>query len=166
MTIHYINTRSDLFLLYFRILVRSRMLLVLWAVFMGLDGFTAFRDAGIPNQNLAQQITAAFWAVSMTGVFVIGLPTAVVICMAFLRKNKGTLCEHRLSISEAGLTESTEYNESLNRWSGYHKTVITKNYIFLYVSEGLCHIVPKKRPLLGGDLKEFEAALVGMTHGK
>ena len=95
------------------------------------------------------------------GALILGL--AAIAGRVLLQKYVGVLGEHRLTITEENLIESTTYNESAFRWSGYQRTVVTKAYLLLYVTDTMVYFIPRKRPLLEGDLPRFEAALAERT---
>jgi hypothetical protein len=59
-------------------------------------------------------------------------------------KDGGTLGEHKFRISDEGLWESTEYNESLTKWNGIKSIETTKKYIFVFIDTHMAHIIPKR----------------------
>lgn len=159
MTIRYTITRKDLLVANFRTLIRNRFLQVVWAVIICSSCYSALHEPKMLGYGLAYKIGFClfFGAIYFAALF--GLTFVVTSAMLLVRKNKGVLGEHRLTISDEGLIESTIYNESLNRWSAYHKTISTSGYLLLYVSEVHFHFISKKRPLLEGDLAAFESLL-------
>ena len=67
-----------------------------------------------------------------------------VVLMLFFRKYRGLLGQHELEIRDDGLVERTDVNESLHRWTGFHKVVTTRRFLYIYVTDSNFHIVPKK----------------------
>lgn len=60
------------------------------------------------------------------------------------KEDGGALGEHKFRISDEGLWESTEYNESLFKWSGIKSIVSNKKYIFIFIDTHMGHIIPKR----------------------
>ena len=58
-------------------------------------------------------------------------------------KNKGLLGGHTITITEEGLTETTEVNESRSSWEGIEKIEENEQYIFIYISAYQAHVIPK-----------------------
>jgi len=165
-TIRYSLTRADLLFTNARSIFLNRFILGFWTVaIIGLC-ITMLREPKIAVHGLAYK---AVFAVIIAVFYLIVLTAGTVLLtslMVLLRKNQGILGEHRITLPAEGLVEATDFNESLNRWSAYHRTVTTKRYLFIFVTEGLIHVVPRRRALLQGDLVEFEAALRQHTGGK
>jgi len=159
MTIRYNNTRGDILYANFLSLMRNRYLHVLWSIFIIWICYTALQGSKTAPQSMSITVATCVFMAVICYVFFFTATFAVVAGMILLRKNKGVLGEHSLTLSDEGLVESTIYNETLNRWAAYHKTVSTKKHLLLYVSEGQFHVISKKRPLIEGDLAAFEAAL-------
>ncbi len=163
MTIRYLTTRGDLLAANFRSLVHNRFLWAFWTLAIIWLCYGALRAPEVAARGLGYKIGLSLFTAAFHFAMLFSLTFVLVSLMVLLRKNRGVLGEHRLTISPEGLVEATAYNESLNRWSAYHRTVSTKRYLMLYVTEGQFHIVPKRRPLLEGDLAAFEAALAEKT---
>ncbi|GAA5444354.1 hypothetical protein Misp06_02540 [Microbulbifer sp. NBRC 101763] len=56
----------------------------------------------------------------------------------------GVLGKHEYVITEEGLSESTEANEALIKWSGIDDVKINKNYILVRVNQYLFHMLPRR----------------------
>ena len=76
--------------------------------------------------------------------FITLLNTALQIIMAVFAKNKGLVGTHEIQLGDDCLTEKTEDNASSHRWSAYHKTGSSKNFLFLYVTDNNVFYVPKR----------------------
>ena len=117
---------------------------------------TAFKQEPLASADLAVKVVA----IALETAFALGaglmagtLQTAV---QCFTAKGKGVLGEHTLEITDDGLIETTEYNRSLHRWAGIHKVTESRRFLWIYVTDTLAHIVPRRRPLIEGDLRLFE----------
>ena len=56
--------------------------------------------------------------------------------------NRGVTGLHELEIRDEGLLEKSEVNESLHRWSGFHKLGSTRTFLFIFVTDNNVHYVP------------------------
>jgi hypothetical protein len=54
------------------------------------------------------------------------------------------ICLHRLSISEEGLRESTDFGDSFNAWPAFDSIVQTDNYLYFLLRPGKGYVVPGK----------------------
>jgi len=74
-------------------------------------------------------------------------------------KKGATLGKHKFRISEEGVLESTEFNESLTKWDGIRSVEIKKNYIFVWIDRHMAHIIPKRFFSSDIDCQKFLSAL-------
>ena len=66
-------------------------------------------------------------------------------CILFMSNSKsGVLGKHEYVITEKGLFESTEANESLIKWSSIDEVEINKNYIIIRINQYLFHMLPRR----------------------
>jgi len=158
-SIRYTTTRCDLLYAGYRSLFHNRMVLGLWAAIITYVCYNSLQQQEIIYRSIWHKVVACMLTAGFVFVFLGGLSFILISLTVLKRKNKGVLGEHRITITDEGLVESTEHNESLNRWSAYHKTVSTSRYLLLYVNEAQLHTVSKRRPLIEGDLAAFEKAL-------
>ena len=77
----------------------------------------------------------------------------------FANKNRGVVGEHELVILEAGLMEKTPFNESLHRWAGFHKIAVSRNYLFVFVTDNNVHYIPHSAFASKEDADSFRAEL-------
>jgi hypothetical protein len=159
MTIRYNITRLDLLRFQLRSILNNKFLIGFWILAIGWNCYAEWHRGGMIEHDLAYKITYCVVSFVFYFLIMLGITLLVVGPMIYFRKNLGLLGEHRLSLTDEGLIESTIHDESLSRWSAYHKTVSTRSYLLLYVKEGRAHIISRKRPLLEGNLAEFEEAL-------
>jgi YcxB-like protein len=67
---------------------------------------------------------------------------------------KGVVGPHELEITDSDLIERTEVNESKHSWRGLHRVVDTPEYLFIYVTALMAHVVPKQS-VTAGDIDAF-----------
>ena len=65
-------------------------------------------------------------------------------CVLLPKKHQGVLGQHELEMRDEGLIERTEFNESLHRWTGFHRVVSSGGYLYIYVTDRNVHVVPKR----------------------
>jgi len=113
-------------------------------IFAAFLAWITFRTPEMAEHPLAVRILAGT-------VFVAGLLCAMVLgqfglvaLWVWFRKGRGMFGEHELIIREDGLVERTDVNESLARWSGFHKIVSSGRYLYVFVTDTNVHIVPKR----------------------
>ncbi len=59
-------------------------------------------------------------------------------------RNRGTLGKHLISVDETGLNEKTDVNDSHWDWPGIEQVQQTEDYIFIYISSIMAHVIPKQ----------------------
>ena len=77
----------------------------------------------------------------------------------FANKNRGVVGEHEFEIRDDGLVEKTPFNESLHRWSGFHKIAASRNYLFVFVTDNIVHYIPFRVFASEEDANSFRAEL-------
>lgn len=135
-------TRWDLLRAQMHASVRNPVLTIFFIIMGTLIAWTTVREPEMAARPLALKI---FVVLLLDVFFVIGIWTATMLVtwlFILLRKNRGVLGEHTLEVSSFGLVERTEYNETMHRWTGFHKTVRTRNYLYLWVTDSIMHVVP------------------------
>jgi hypothetical protein len=75
--------------------------------------------------------------------------------MAYARPQKVVLGAHTLVLTDEGLIERTEYNETLRRWKGLNRVRESGRYLFLQVSEMQFHVIPKRSFVSNDDIRAF-----------
>ena len=162
-TIRYTLLRRDVIAANFRTIIRSRYLMSLWGIVIVLVCRDALDSPPVANTGVMHKALFCVILGALYLMFFIGVTTAVTAGLVLTRKNRGVIGEHRLTIEEERLRESTEYNDSLHKWNGCFRTVRTRRYLYLYVTDTQCHVVPRTRPLIEGDLSTFDALLQPRT---
>jgi hypothetical protein len=159
MTIRYSLSRGDVLLGQMDALLRNRVMMGFWLILAG-----AIAYSGISQPDV---IAKGALAVAITGLITVAIIFSMLFTftmvvtglMILLRKNKGVVGSHTLSITSEGLIESTDYNETLHRWNGFHRIFRTKRYLYIYVTESTAHFVPLKSKLIEGDIEAFQREL-------
>jgi hypothetical protein len=59
-------------------------------------------------------------------------------------QNKGTIGSHSITITDHELRETTEVSDSRWTWSGVERVEQTTDYIFIFISPVMAHIIPKR----------------------
>lgn len=159
MKIRYITTKTDvvrgsLRSFFFNRALRLYTLLLLVAV-SGLsvsEQLEAGRGLGFIVLYVVFQFVCIFALILGGLIFV----TAVNL---FFTNGRGVIGEHELVLSADGLTEKTDVNESLHKWKRLGEIRTTSCYYFLRVNDsgGAYHILPRRRPLLEGNVETFVA---------
>src|SRR4051812_1599435 len=148
MCLRYSLTRWDLFRAGLRAILHQRVLLIVFVpllVFLAWSSFT-YEE----NQKLAlpMRVTATMVSVAMCAGFGLLAGAIFVGAQSFLRRDTGVLGEHTLEITDEGLIESTHVNRSLSNWRTSFRIRETGRYVYIYISAGTAHIIPKTRPPL------------------
>ena len=155
--ITYELTRWDLFANWMTVILRNRILQVFVIVALILN------EALILGPSLA---TRSLWSTLLHGViFLFLFVWILVICQlilglasSFLLKQRGVVGRHTLEITEQGLVERTEFNETLHKWPSICRVRSLCGYLYIYVSDMNSHQVPK-RCLPAQEIGDFEADL-------
>jgi hypothetical protein len=54
------------------------------------------------------------------------------------------MCRHKITISEEGLLDSTDYGNSIQNWSAFDSIVKTDQYIYLFLRIAKGYLIPKR----------------------
>jgi hypothetical protein len=163
MQIRYSLTRLDLLRVNVRSALHNRTIILIWIGISLFFSLNAFNSSTNPAHGFGVSIVSVLIIALAIFTLMAGATLLLTLLVVASREHTGVLGEHTLRVTDEGLVEKTEHNESLHRWSAYHRTVKSGAYLFLYVTEGMAHVVPLRRPLLEGDLAAFEAALRAHT---
>lgn len=140
----YSLTRADILRWQLHTIIRNGVLITFGVI---ISLFSAWNDLRAPE--LAAHSTGykiLFMIIVTVLMFsVVGLGTMLLlVCMVIFKKFRGFLGGHELEIRDDGLVERTSVNESLHRWSGFHKVARTSRYLYIYVTDHNVHIVPRR----------------------
>ena len=144
MVIEYFLTKRDLVYCTIGRLFRNRLLWLIVAAGIVVNVPALLRGAAVAEVNFgAKAIGLLLFALGFASL-VYGVTIALLILAMFLKKNRGILGRHKISFTENGLIESTEVNESLFRWTGFHKFQIGFKNLYLFVTDNQYFVVPKR----------------------
>ncbi|MFA6175155.1 MAG: YcxB family protein [Phycisphaerae bacterium] len=95
------------------------------------------------NSDVFYIVTQIFLILIIYYVVVFLSKPLVALSIKYLPSEKGgVLGKHKFKISDEGLQESTEHNESLVRWDGIQTIETTKDYFFVFVDTHMAHLIP------------------------
>jgi hypothetical protein len=159
LTVKYSLTRGDLLRWQFFVFVRNRVLLVFGLI---VSLFLVWNDLRAPELAAHSAGFKLFYAVILT-VLVLGTMSLgtmlLTAAMVMLKPYRGLLGAHELEIRADGLVERTDINESLHRWSGFHKILSTGRHLYIYVTDNNVHIVPRRSFASASAERTFREAL-------
>ncbi|MFA5204768.1 MAG: YcxB family protein [Lentisphaeria bacterium] len=155
MKIRYNLTRWDLFTGHWQAMRFSRALHCVLAILGLFIIYSGFTDSQVSESSfLGRLCYTVYWLFLAFGFgFLCALAASALNIL--LGSGKGLVGEHQLALTDEGLEESTEFNRSLHTWAGLRSLKETRFFYFLFVTENLAHMIPKKKPLLEGDLTSF-----------
>jgi hypothetical protein len=73
-------------------------------------------------------------------------------------ENRGVLCEHTIELTDDGVLETSPTGQTTTNWDGIVRVAETDDYVFLYITTNMAHVIPRNR-LIEGDLDAFVAEL-------
>jgi hypothetical protein len=143
-SVKYSLTRGDILRWHLRILIRNRVLIALGLIVSLFIVWKDLHDPALASQSTGFKILyAVFYTVAIFG-FVGGATMLMMLLMVMGKKYRGLIGSHELQIHDDGLVERSDFNESLHRWTGFHKVISTKRYLYIYVTDNIVHIVPRR----------------------
>src|SRR3974390_2256721 len=115
-TITYELTRGDLFWNLLTILVRNRVARMAVALCMVVNVFITVRGefGKHPLTFFVAEVIICF--VMFLGLLCVVI-AIVAFALAFLSRQRGVIGQHVIEITEEGLRERTEFNDSLHKWT-------------------------------------------------
>lgn len=78
------------------------------------------------------------------GGTIIGFAINIVTMLLSVGSKSGILGLHQYELCQEGVRESTEANESLQRWSSISSIKVCGNYMLLRICSNQFHIIPKR----------------------
>lgn len=137
-------TRGDLLRVQMHMLIRNRVLIAFLFVGSTILAFLDFRQPALATLSLAGK---TLFVILFDAIFIAFVGTITLIplwLMILVRKHRGVLGEHILEVTDDGLLERTDVNETVHRWLGFHKMLGTRRYLFVYVTDTVVHVVPMR----------------------
>jgi hypothetical protein len=142
-TITYAVTRWDVFVNWMTVMIRNRLLQIFIPASMVLCVVLRLLPQ-LGRESLRRLLVeAALYCLGFL-VFLVIFQAILGLASAFLMPHRGVVGQHTLEITEAGLIERTDVNETLHRWPGVCRITSLFGYLFIYVGENNSHQVPKR----------------------
>jgi hypothetical protein len=154
-TINYSLTRWDLLRWQIWVVLRNRVVLAFWFILTGFVLVSELRSPEIAAHSSVFKIAFAIVFSVVMFVILAAIQLIVLVCLSLSRKQRGLLGKHELEIRDDGLLERTDVNESLYRWTGFHKAISSGGYLYLYVTDSNVHVVPKRCFASESEAKQF-----------
>jgi len=155
-TVKYSVNRWDILRWHFYLLVRNRVLAVFMLIATGFFVWNDLKRPELAEHGVGFRIFyGVFFAIIMLSI--VGAVTMLLTALTIVfKKFRGFLGEHELEFREDGLIERTDVNESIHRWTGFHKFVVTRKYFYLYVTDNNVHVVPRRCFASQADERAFQ----------
>jgi hypothetical protein len=150
-------TRGDLFIGFLTVILRNRMLQIIVLSFLVVSEIVVITFGLGSGLFSSAAVGCVFYAVVYCVLLSISL-ACMSLAMAYLPKERGVVGQHILEITEQGLVERTTFNESMHKWPAICRIVSQFGYLYIYVSYGVYHQVPKRR-VPAREMTDFETQL-------
>ncbi|MDP1588992.1 MAG: YcxB family protein, partial [Prosthecobacter sp.] len=101
-------------------------------------------DLGMPVDQRAWQIYilgSVIFAIAFFGLFLI---INVLNAVTMVRHSSGVIGPHEMRLSPEGLRDTTPLTDSLTRWPGVFRITRRGDYLTIWTSPFMAHIVPKR----------------------
>lgn len=142
-TITYELTRCDLFINSMTVALRSRLVQIILLLAFLINGALIL----IPQVGKASLLELVLTGAGLViGIVLIVLFFQVIMAfaIAFLMKQNGVVGRHTLAVTEAGLIERTDFNETLHKWPSIIRVMSLLGSVYIYVGEQNSHQVPRR----------------------
>jgi len=136
-------TRSDVFVHWMTVILRNRILQVFLVVALIFNAWIILAH-GLTTRPLSRTIFDALVYVAGFLGFLLAVQGVLGLANAFLLKQRGVVGRQTLEISDQGLIERTDCNETLHRWHSVCRIVSLGPYLYIYVGDNNSHPVPKR----------------------
>jgi hypothetical protein len=156
-SITYELTRGDLFATLMTLLLRSRILQIFVPIALLFNLWILFSRA--PRDQAPSHLIAGF-VVSILGFLGVLVFTQLFVALlaAFVQNQTGVVCRHTIEITEQGLIERTDVNETLYKWGGILRVFSLFGYLYIYVGANNSFPIPRG-DFPPGELEAFETEL-------
>ena len=164
-TITYEITRRDIFVNWMTVIFRNRILQIFVLVVLVFNGWLILAP-GLGRHSLVRLvIEAVSCLIGFVGILAF-FQCILGLANAYIPKHRGVVGRHIIEITEQGLIERTDCNETLHRWPSICRILSLGGYLYIYVSDTNSHQVPK-RCFTRQEIESFEADLrsrIGQTN--
>ncbi|HEY6228357.1 MAG TPA: YcxB family protein [Verrucomicrobiae bacterium] len=157
-SIRYTLTRSDLISLRMGSIWRNRFVRYFYPIFFVVIFALNFNNEEVRNDPRARRITVATLEAGVPCVIGLAFTIGVAIFGAY-RKNPGVLCEHEIQLTDYGLIERTDVNQTVHRWPGIGRIRRTAEFLLIYTGESQFLAIPNTAFPSVQALDSFEAEL-------
>jgi hypothetical protein len=106
--------------------------------------FFSFYKRGLPD---SPKLWATVCLIALSSGFLgaaLSFATNFVCLLLMSKQSNGVLGIHHYQISEAGLFEKTDANETLTKWSGVLSVKVHGSNLFIQIAPGLFHTIPSR----------------------
>ena len=155
--ITYEITRWDVFAHWMTVIFRNRILQVFVLVTLLFNGWLILSPEFGTHSFSRLLFDALVYLVGFLGLIAF-FQIVLGLANAFIPKHRGVVGRHTLEVTEQGLVERTDYNETLHRWSSICRILSLWGYLYIYVSDNNSHPVPR-RCFSPAEMDSFEADL-------
>jgi hypothetical protein len=163
--VHYRLGRWDMFGCSVNFCLHNRLVQAVFLLGLLFIEWIVISDAYSESESIWPVVMAAVMAPIIVLCVVGLLGSLVLVLISFLFSHKGILGEHTLEITDRGLLERTEFNETLVKWRGIGRVHSSARYVYIYVSDFNYYAVPK-RQFTVEYINAFEATLREGLKGK
>jgi hypothetical protein len=160
-TITYEITRWDIFVNWMTVILRNRILQVFVLAMLVINGCLILASSLGRHSLVHLVIEAVIYLIVFVGILAF-FQCVLGLANAFIPKHRGVVGRHILELTEQGLIERTDYNETLHRWPSISRVLSLGGYLYIYVSDTNSHQVPK-RCFSPQEIDSFEADLRSRT---
>lgn len=143
--IRYSLDRWDILWAQLRLTFRNQVVIALCLFLLGFELFEEL-STGHPM----------FLPIVFSGILLLSVIVLSTSVLVALMNTRGITGEHSIRLSDQGLTESTEFNTSLHRWSGILRVESTKRYLLILLGDFHGHVIPKHAFPSPAAAQEFE----------
>ncbi|MFN7139398.1 MAG: YcxB family protein [Limisphaerales bacterium] len=156
-SIQYSLTRGDIFRAGTTVIFRNRIVQIFVIGVTLLNGWWTLAPEFNERTILENISHAIAFLIIFLGII------AVVQCVfsaasAMLQNNRGVLGQHILEITNDGLIERTDANETLHKWAAIQRIISTSRNLYIYTGSENFHLVPK-RSFSTDEIAHFEREL-------
>jgi hypothetical protein len=141
--ITYELTRWDVFANWMTVILRNRILQVFVLATLFLNGWLLLGPR-FGTYSLAHLVFDSLVYLVVFFGFIAFFQVVLGLANAFIPKHRGVVGRHVLEITEQGLVERTDCNETLHRWPSICRILSLWGYVYIYVGDSNSHQVPKR----------------------
>jgi hypothetical protein len=157
-SIRYTLTRNDLIGLRIGSIWRNRFVRYFYPIFFVIVFALNFNTDEARLDPSGKRVTIAALTAGIPCALGLAFTIGVAIFGAY-RKNPGVLCEHEIQLTDYGLIERTDVNQTVHRWPGISRIRRTAEYLLIYTAESQFLAIPNSAFPSIQALDSFEAEL-------